>query len=196
MFESLKALIALAPAREDETDRHYVAGRSANGDPIPHSLSLEQLQQSLKGDTFRWSCTACGKCCRGPGVVYFTEEDLASIRRLLRLSDARWKRLYKRLVQREKNGLFLHDSEDACALLGKGGKCTVYEVRPLQCRTFPFWTSNFERAEDYEWLKKFCPGIKKGTGEEFSLRRIVIETNRTEEGFARLQTKGSKTLYL
>jgi len=200
MLESLKSLIgrtsATAHPLSRDTEQHYVAGKSSDGQKIPHSVSMQQVQQALEDEAFRWSCTACGKCCRGPGVVYFTAEDLENIREALKLSDAKWERLHTRLVQKRKNGLFLHQTAKACALLGKDGKCTVYEVRPLQCRTFPFWTSNFESRESYEWLKDFCPGVKKGDGEEFSLRKIVVETNRTEDGFARLQPPGSKTLYL
>lgn len=34
--------------------------------------------------------------------------------------------------------------------------CTIYETRPEQCRTFPFW----ERfKEDYQELLQECPGI-------------------------------------
>lgn len=200
MFESLKSLIhrtaVTAHPLSRNNEQHYVAGKSSDGRKIPHGVSMLQVQQALANETFRWSCTACGKCCRGPGVVYFTAEDLKNIRAALKLSGAKWDRLQKRLIQKRKNGLFLHHTARACALLGKDGKCTVYEVRPLQCRTFPFWTSSFESRESYEWLKDFCTGVKKGDGEEFSLRKIVVETNRTEDDFARLQTPGSKTLYL
>jgi Fe-S-cluster containining protein len=197
MMDLLKSLLDRAPGKAEElsAEEYYVAGKSPDGRKIPHSVSKKQVQKALDGETFRWSCTACGKCCRGPGVVYFTEEDLKNIRSRLGLSDAQWEQLYTRLIQKKKNGLFLHQTAKSCALLGRDGRCTVYEVRPLQCRTFPFWTSNFESRESYEWLKDFCPGMKTGR-EEFSLQRIVIETNRTEDLFARLQTGTSKTLYL
>ena len=37
----------------------------------------------------------------------------------------------------------------------KGG-CSVYEARPKQCRTFPFWDYFKHRVDE---LKRECPGI-------------------------------------
>jgi Fe-S-cluster containining protein len=39
--------------------------------------------------------------------------------------------------------------EDACAFLD-GARCTVYEARPTQCRTFPFWKENLRRRGSWE----------------------------------------------
>jgi len=38
--------------------------------------------------------------------------------------------------------------------------CTVYQSRPLQCRTFPFWESTLCSREAWEYLS--CPGIAGG----------------------------------
>jgi Fe-S-cluster containining protein len=38
----------------------------------------------------------------------------------------------------------------------KTNKCTIYDVRPTQCRTFPFW--DFFKTNIKE-VKKECPGI-------------------------------------
>jgi len=48
-----------------------------------------------------------------------------------------------------------------CVLLGPEG-CTVYAVRPTQCRTFPFWSDNLEARRDWDDLKARCPGIDHG----------------------------------
>jgi Fe-S-cluster containining protein len=40
--------------------------------------------------------------------------------------------------------------------------CKIYDVRPSQCRTFPFWKSNLESMAEWEKLKRTCPGIDKG----------------------------------
>jgi Fe-S-cluster containining protein len=39
--------------------------------------------------------------------------------------------------------------------------CRVYEVRPKQCRTFPFWKSALESKEAWNDLKKTCEGIRE-----------------------------------
>ena len=41
-------------------------------------------------------------------------------------------------------------------------KCQVYEARPRQCRTWPFWTSNLKSPEAWEETCRVCPGSGKG----------------------------------
>jgi len=40
--------------------------------------------------------------------------------------------------------------------------CKVYEERPVQCRTWPFWDSNIDTANSWKKTAKFCPGCNKG----------------------------------
>ncbi len=42
---------------------------------------------------------------------------------------------------------------------GKAG-CSIYSVRPAQCRTWPFWESNLGSAKDWKASAKGCPGMK------------------------------------
>ena len=56
--------------------------------------------------------------------------------------------------------------------------CTIYPVRPRQCRTWPFWNSNLESPEDWESIKEGCPGVGKGAFvplEEIEIRASVID---------------------
>jgi len=48
-----------------------------------------------------------------------------------------------------------------CVLL-KGGRCRVYELRPIQCKTFPFWPWHLDTPEDWEEAARECPGVNKG----------------------------------
>ena len=41
-------------------------------------------------------------------------------------------------------------------------KCGVYEARPQQCRTFPFWEENVRSRHNWQRLREFCPGIDEG----------------------------------
>lgn len=51
----------------------------------------------------------------------------------------------------------LIDGEGICCMFDYyENKCTVYEHRPSQCRTFPFWKQYLEKYVD---LLDFCPGI-------------------------------------
>lgn len=51
----------------------------------------------------------------------------------------------------------LIDGEYICCMFDiYDKKCTIYEHRPSQCRTFPFWEGNQNKYLD---LMEFCPGI-------------------------------------
>lgn len=41
--------------------------------------------------------------------------------------------------------------------------CTVYAVRPVQCRTFPFWPEYLISPEGWAEAAERCPGVNKGT---------------------------------
>lgn len=40
--------------------------------------------------------------------------------------------------------------------------CGIYEVRPLQCRTWPFWTGNLSSKKAWENAGVRCHGINRG----------------------------------
>lgn len=48
-----------------------------------------------------------------------------------------------------------------CIFLTESG-CSVYDARPEQCRTYPFWASVMEDRTSWEEASKSCPGIGKG----------------------------------
>jgi Fe-S-cluster containining protein len=41
-------------------------------------------------------------------------------------------------------------------------KCRVYEARPRQCRSWPFWDSNLRTPEAWTETCQICPGSGKG----------------------------------
>jgi Fe-S-cluster containining protein len=61
-----------------------------------------------------------------------------------------------------------------CIFLGPEG-CTVYDKRPEQCRTYPFWSELMDNKRQWDFLGKSCHGI--GKGRLYSLEEIErIET--------------------
>jgi Fe-S-cluster containining protein len=39
--------------------------------------------------------------------------------------------------------------------------CSVYEARPEQCRTFPYWEKLMNSDEELVRAQEYCPGIKQ-----------------------------------
>jgi Fe-S-cluster containining protein len=45
--------------------------------------------------------------------------------------------------------------------------CTIYPVRPLQCRTWPFWTDNLSSPDAWNRAAQTCPGMNRGKQYDF-----------------------------
>jgi uncharacterized protein len=41
-------------------------------------------------------------------------------------------------------------------------RCTVYALRPRQCRTWPFWASNLRSPDCWAEMAERCPGANRG----------------------------------
>lgn len=64
-----------------------------------------------------------------------------------------------------------------CILLDpKTRKCTAYEGRPIQCRTWPFWSSNLKSERTWAAACEVCPG--SGEGKLYSLEHIETERKK------------------
>ena len=110
----------------------------------------------------RFSCTQCGKCCTGkPGTVKITEADLHRLAGRGGFSEARFRADYTR--QLPDGIIALREREDgACVFCDPSQGCTVYDLRPLQCRTYPFWHTHLESSRAWETAAQGCPGIGQG----------------------------------
>lgn len=52
-------------------------------------------------------------------------------------------------------------ADGRCAFFEASG-CRIYDQRPLQCRTWPFWLQNLRSAAQWEKTRRACPGIGRG----------------------------------
>ncbi len=127
-------------------------------------------QEKWYKDGLKFTCTQCGDCCTGePGFVWISEEELEEIATVLKISVDQARLKYTRLfegnmsLKEYKNGdcIFLHPETRGC---------TVYNARPIQCRTWPFWNSNIATPETWEEVKHECPGA--GCGQLYDLEQI------------------------
>jgi Fe-S-cluster containining protein len=124
----------------------------------------------------RFQCTRCGNCCTGePGYVWLQDAEMAAIaafrgERLDEFRDLYTKRGTRGRTLREK-------ANGDCVFYDRQRGCTVYPVRPAQCRTWPFWESNVATPQRWEQTCKECPGAGQGElipAEEITRRLKVI----------------------
>jgi len=82
-------------------------------------------------------CRQCGACCRWPGNVLLTDEDIAELANFLKLSEVEFIRRYTRLATNRKGLSLREGAGDDCVFL-EAMRCRVYAARPQQCRNFPW----------------------------------------------------------
>jgi Fe-S-cluster containining protein len=133
----------------------------------------------------RFECMRCGKCCEEHGeytYVYMISSDIESISRFLGLTGQEFITAY---CLQHDDLTFLKIKNDQCPF-SKNGGCTVYEVRPVQCRTWPFWMPNLIKETWDNDVVPICPGI--GRGKLYTRDEIEVIAIKSEEGFDELLT--------
>ena len=109
-------------------------------------------------DGLCFSCTQCGHCCRIEGYVWVSRREIAGISRFLEIDEEAFGRRYLRRVGRRWS--LVEKPNHDCIFWDEG--CTIYPVRPTQCRTFPFWPENVETVDDWKGTAAECPGCDNG----------------------------------
>jgi Fe-S-cluster containining protein len=119
---------------------------------------------SEEGYTYMFTPSACeacgGHCCTGEtGYIWAKYEEIDAMASFLTLSIEEFATRYLRKVKHRYSLIEKQLAPDnfACIFFDESKKrCSIYPVRPLQCRTFPFW-EQFKNNE--EEVRKECPGI-------------------------------------
>jgi Fe-S-cluster containining protein len=62
---------------------------------------------------------------------------------------------------------------------GKSRKCQVYNARPRQCRTWPFWPSNLASPDTWADAAERCRGCNRG-------KMVPLEKIQTQLGEVRV----------
>lgn len=101
----------------------------------------------------------CGACCRRPGLLIFGDDEVRAIakhegvsiydlilRCNLEVTDGEW-----RIELVEQPCPFLVDD-----------RCSIQDVKPRQCRSYPFWPEIVEDDATWDAEREHCPGIGEG----------------------------------
>ncbi|MBM4113471.1 MAG: YkgJ family cysteine cluster protein [Phycisphaerae bacterium] len=145
-------------------------------------------------DGLRFACTQCGNCCSGPpGAVWVEPEECRALAEQLSLELPEFlsrftrevgsrRSLEERVTEHGNDCIFLdRESAPGRAL------CGVYEARPSQCRTWPFWRENLASRDRWNATRQRvpCPGMDAPNGRVFPLVEIRVmldeDTKRSEQ---------------
>jgi len=137
------------------------------------------LREKWYRDGLRFECTQCGNCCSGdPGYVWATKEEIRRISEFLGRDDGWLDKAHLRRVGL-RYSLTEKPDGDCIFLKRENGNtmCGIYPVRPLQCRTWPFWNVNLKSKQGWDEIHRTkCPGMNTGEHHAF----VQIETIRTK----------------
>jgi Fe-S-cluster containining protein len=115
-----------------------------------------------------FSCTRCSACCRfESGFVFLSEKDVSLLCAALNMGYEEFAETYCRWIPAENGNFQLTLKEKSnfdCIFWAKEPVegCVVYDKRPLQCRSFPFWPSIVNNKNNWEITAQSCPGMGKG----------------------------------
>ena len=131
----------------------------------------------------RFSCSACGDCCvtGNDYYVYLSGREVERIRNYLKLSRGWFRRRY---LERLDDGdlVAAAEADGRCVFLDANRRCRVYSVRPLQCRTYPFWPELAGDARAWKSETRRCEGINCGKAVPVERIRRSVNACLSQEG--------------
>ena len=127
----------------------------------------------IDGGSIRWyvaglhfECQECGGCCSGPGegYIWVTRPEIEIIADFLKMTVGQLRQEYLRRVGLRTTIIEHQTTKDCIFLQDIAGqrKCVIYDVRPSQCRSWPFWPDNLTNAGAWNKAAQKCPGINRG----------------------------------
>lgn len=126
------------------------------------------------GSGLSFECTRCGNCCTGsPGHVWVSLPEVERLASRLSLTVDQFGSRYLRLVGARLS--LLESRAGDCVFWNPEAGCTVYEARPDQCRSWPFWNGHLADRESWERVSKFCPGCNSGPNYDLVQIRSILQ---------------------
>lgn len=108
-------------------------------------------------------CNTCsGNCCIGEsGYIWINQKEIELLAEYLNLTTQMLieKYLFKEAYKYSIKEVKLKGNNYACCFFNlEEKKCSIYDYRPTQCRTFPFWEYFKNNVDE---VCKECPAIIK-----------------------------------
>ena len=110
-------------------------------------------------------CQRCTACCRWPGQVRLTDEELTRLAAFKGISEHEFIQRFTR-VRSDRQGLALQEKSNHECIFLEGDDCSVQPVKPQQCKDFPnLW--------NFPGFEKVCHAIPVDLTPEEYTRRIA-----------------------
>jgi len=100
-----------------------------------------------------YECQRCTACCRWPGHVRVTTQEIAGMAALLGLSEDEFIQRHTRLAA-DRRGLVLQEKPNGECVFLDGMDCRVQAAKPKQCRDFP-------NGWNFPGFEKVCHAIPR-----------------------------------
>lgn len=104
-------------------------------------------------------CTSCANCCKQMTPT-FTQADIKRVSTYLNMSKQEFIAKY---LEKDEEGKEWINKKRPCQFLGNDNLCTIYEVRPYDCKGFPHLkhTRWLDQREVFETNMEYCPATLK-----------------------------------
>jgi Fe-S-cluster containining protein len=155
--------------------------KTAISTPKTEAKTPKKTDENWWHEGVQFACQGSGKCCTSHGeygFVFLTLEDRRRMAAHLQMSLSQFTRSHCEKF----NGAYhlIEESQNPDCRFLKDKKCSVYEARPTQCRTWPFWPEVMKPKAWKKEIVSFCPGVGKGK----IIPREQIEKNLNEQQIA------------
>ena len=117
---------------------------------------LDKLSKTLEKEVWKEiDCLSCANCCKTMTPT-FTKTDIRRIAKHFELTPAAFS---KKWLRKDRVGDMLNKTEPCQFLNMKDNKCSIYEIRPADCASFPHLSR--KKMVDYMHVHKqnveLCP---------------------------------------
>ncbi|HEU6449615.1 MAG TPA: YkgJ family cysteine cluster protein [Verrucomicrobiae bacterium] len=113
-----------------------------------------------------YECQRCTACCRWPGQVRLSDEEISRLAKFKGMSEHDFIQQFTRL-RHDRHGLSLMEKPNGECIFLDGDNCAVQPAKPQQCRNFPnLW--------NFPGFEKICHAIPREINEPEYHRRIAL----------------------
>jgi uncharacterized protein len=129
----------------------------------------------------KFKCQKCGKCCSGEigaGFVWVSKEDIENIASFLKMSFDDFMKKYTRICFGKVS---LIEKPNFDCIFYENKKCKIYNSRPIQCATYPWWPNILKDEKSLNSIKEDCPGLDAPDAKEVDPNYITKQKNKCKK---------------